>query len=98
MQGEGASAMSQRPGHTRTGPRARARVVAALLALCLLLASAAPVAADEYDPKRAGHPLRIVAYVLHPLGVLVDYLVMRPAYWIGSQEPLRTIFGQDDSR
>jgi len=48
---------------------------------------------DEYDPTMAGHPLRIVAYVAHPAGVIVDYLIMRPAYYIGRCEPFRTIFG-----
>ena len=51
---------------------------------------------DDYDPQRAGHPLRIVAYVLHPVGVAVDYLVLRPAYWVGNHEPFKTIFGQKD--
>lgn len=90
--------MSHRPRHARSGPAARGKALAALLALCLLLASVAPAAADEYEPKHAGHPLRIVAYVLHPIGVLVDYLLLRPAHWIGSQEPMRTIFGHDDTR
>jgi hypothetical protein len=49
-----------------------------------------------YDPDRAGHPLRIVAYVLHPVGVILDYALYRPAYWLGSHEPLRTLFGRDD--
>ena len=44
----------------------------------------------------AGHPLRIVAYVLHPVGVLFDYLIFRPAHWIGSKEPMKTIFGHTD--
>jgi hypothetical protein len=65
------------------------------LALALLLALVLPGAAraDDYDPQRAGHPLRIVAYVLHPVGVALDYLIFRPAHWLGSHEPLRTIFG-----
>jgi hypothetical protein len=64
--------------------------------LVALIASAGAARADEYDPKRAGHPLRIVAYVLHPFGVAVDYLILRPAHWAGSHEPLRTIFGHTD--
>ncbi len=48
---------------------------------------------SNYDPHRAGHPLRIVAYVLHPIGVTLDYLIFRPAYWLGSHEPLKTLFG-----
>ena len=52
---------------------------------------------DDYDPERAGHPLRIVAYVVHPVGVILDYLILRPCYWMGSHEPLRTLFGRDDT-
>src|SRR5262245_19160812 len=51
---------------------------------------------EGYDPDRAGHPLRIVAYVLHPVGVILDYALFRPAYWLGSHEPLRTLVGRDD--
>ncbi len=71
---------------------------AATLALATLLAmtSALPGQADEYDSSNAGHPVRIVAYVLHPVGVLLDYLLLRPAHWIVSQEPMSTIFGHED--
>jgi len=62
-----------------------------------LIGIAGPAAAtEEYDPEYAGHPVRIAAYVLHPIGVLVDYLILRPAFWVGSQEPFATIFGRDD--
>jgi len=49
----------------------------------------------SYEPDRAGHPLRVIAYVVHPVGVILDYAIFRPAYWIGSHEPLRTLFGQE---
>jgi hypothetical protein len=51
---------------------------------------------DDYDPKEAGHPLRIAAYALHPVGVVIDYLIFRPAWWIGSYEPFHTLFGRTD--
>lgn len=70
------------------------RSVALAGALALPLAGAAH--ADDYDPERAGHPLRIVAYALHPVGVTLDYLLMRPAHWLVSHEPLRTFFGHTD--
>ncbi len=69
------------------------------LAVALVLAfslGGTPALADEYDPQYTGHPLRIVAYVVHPVGVLLDYLIFRPAHWLGSLEPLRTIFGHED--
>ena len=52
--------------------------------------------ADRYEPKRAGHPLRIAAYIVHPIGVLIDYLILRPAHWVGDREPFTTIFGHED--
>ena len=69
---------------------------AGFLALGLLALGAPSGAAAEYDSKQAGHPLRIVAYVLHPAGVILDTLIFRPAYWLGSHEPLRTLFGRTD--
>jgi len=74
---------------------ARKMLAGGLAAVALAIAMPA-AATDEYDPQYAGHPIRIVAYVLHPIGMLFDYLVMRPAFWVGSQEPFSTIFGRDD--
>lgn len=68
----------------------------ASLALAMALLAAGPAGADEYEPKRAGHPVRIVAYVLHPVGVLLDYAIFRPAHWLVHQEPLTTLFGHTD--
>jgi len=71
----------------------RALLALALLA-SLLLAGAA--AADEYESDGAGHPLRMAAYVLHPVGVALDWLIFRPAHWIASHEPFQTLFGHQD--
>jgi len=66
------------------------------LAFCVLaLAHAAPARADEYDARRAGHPLRVVAYVVHPVGVALDWLLFRPAHWVVSQPVLSHVFGHD---
>lgn len=70
--------------------------LAALTLAVIAVAAATPVHGDEYDEKASGHPLRIVAYVLHPVGVAIDYLLLRPAHWLGSHEPLKTIFGHED--
>ena len=59
-------------------------------------ADSKPCLADEYDEDSAGHPLRLIAYVLHPVGVAIDYLIMRPAHWLVSQEPMKTVFGHKD--
>lgn len=72
----------------------RALALAAVLAAGFLAAS--PARADEYEPRRAGHPLRIVAYAVHPIGVFLDYVLFRPAHWIVEHQPLKTIFGHTD--
>ena len=74
--------------------RAR-RTVAALIAATCFVVLAMPAAADSYDPQRAGHPVRVAAYLLHPVGVVLDLLIFRPAHWIGSHEPLATLFGHE---
>ena len=70
----------------------------ALATAAVLLALSAPASADRYNPQQAGHPMRIVAYAVHPVGVLLDLLIFRPAHWIGSKEPLATFFGHKPYR
>ena len=65
----------------------------ALVTAIAALALASPAAADQYDPQEAGHPMRIVAYALHPVGVMLDLLIFRPAHWVGMHEPFATFFG-----
>ena len=77
--------------------RTRRSIAAAIAAIALCM-SATPVAADDYDPQRAGHPVRIVAYAAHPVGVLLDLLIFRPAHWIGSHEPFASLFGHEPYR
>ena len=71
------------------------RACAGLAFAALALAHAAPARADEYDARRAGHPLRVVAYVVHPVGVALDWLLFRPAHWVVSQPVLSHVFGHD---
>ena len=51
---------------------------------------------DDHDPRAAAHPLRIVAYGLHPVGVALDWILVRPAVWVARHEPFRTVFGYQD--
>ena len=74
-------------------PRRLRRGIAAALAVLPLCSAAAR--ADEYDPQRAGHPVRIIAYVAHPVGVILDVLIFRPAHWIGSLPGLDEFFGHE---
>ena len=76
----------------------RLRGALAGLALSATVLAGSPAAADEYEPRRAGHPLRVIAYVLHPVGVVLDYAIFRPAHWMGHHEPFATLFGHEVER
>ena len=69
--------------------------LAALAFAALVFATASPAGADEYDARRAGHPLRVVAYALHPFGVALDWLIFRPAHWVVSDPFFSYVFGHD---
>jgi hypothetical protein len=71
------------------------RTLIPLFLMAALLFGAASAGADEYDPQAAGHPIRIIAYALHPIGVALDVLIFRPAHWVGSQGALARIFGHE---
>ncbi|HKA16253.1 MAG TPA: hypothetical protein VKH41_14615 [Myxococcota bacterium] len=76
-------------------PRPRRFVRGVAAALVLLPFCSVAARADRYDPQRAGHPVRIVAYIVHPIGVMLDLLIFRPAHWIGSQPGLDRFFGHE---
>ncbi len=93
--------MESTPGHPPGESRRRSRRSGkarwlAVVVVLAMLAVASPAAAEEYDETYSGHPLRVIAYVLHPVGVILDTLIFRPLHWIGSHEPLKTLVGQRD--
>jgi hypothetical protein len=51
--------------------------------------------ADSYSRGNSDHPLRYVAYALHPLGIAVEYAVLRPVHWLVSRRHLDVVFGHD---
>lgn len=67
----------------------------ALLVLALAAAMPGDARADDHDARRSAHPARIAAYLLHPVGVALDWLLVRPAHWVVEREPFRTIFGHE---
>ncbi len=74
-------------------------VTHAVLAAALAASLATPAGAEDryrdYDSRKAGHPLRVIAYAAHPVGVILDRLIFRPAWYIGSFEPIRTLVGRE---
>jgi hypothetical protein len=89
----------------RSVARLRRKLASALLLGFLVAGSAlaetaemaeTKIAGSAYEPTEAGHPLRIAAYVLHPVGVILDRLILRPAAWLGRHEPIKTLVGNTD--
>jgi peptidoglycan-associated lipoprotein len=65
-----------------------------VLPLCLML-GAKPVFAesDEYDDSQS-HPLRVAAYLLHPIGWFTEWALFRPFHFIVSAtKPQEAFFG-----
>lgn len=48
--------------------------------------------ADDYDDSQA-HPLRLAAYIVHPIGWTLEWLVTRPFHELVAQPDLGPIFG-----
>ncbi len=54
---------------------------------------AAPAAAiDDYDDSQS-NPLRLLAYALHPVGFLTEWLITQPIHRLVAQEDLEPVFG-----
>ena len=64
-----------------------------LVALLALSGSAWAVPNDEYDDSQS-YPLRVVAYLVSPIGVALEYVLFRPMHWVVSRnDTTETIFG-----
>jgi hypothetical protein len=85
----------RRPAQRLYGRALRIFCLAAAAAILTCALGPGNAQADQYDPKQAGNPVRIAAYILHPVGVLIDYAVMRPCFWVVQREPFTTIFGYE---
>jgi len=61
----------------------------------LLLAGSARAGYDDYDDYADSHPLRLIAYVFHPIGYTIEWLALRPLHALASQPEVQPIFGTD---
>ncbi len=77
----------------------------AVICLCAALLLAAPNFAhaqyadtDEQNPKEYrdedSQPVRMMAYVLSPIGFLLEWTVARPAHYIATDSFLAPVFGE----
>lgn len=67
-------------------------IVGMLMLLAVALLPISATAHDAYDDSES-NPLRLVAYVVHPVGVAIEWLVMRPIHFLVSQPQIEPIFG-----
>jgi hypothetical protein len=91
--------MKRRFRRSARGVRTRTLKILCLVAVAGILTVAATpgeAKAEQYDPQKAANPIRIAAYILHPVGVLLDYGLVRPCYWVVRHEPFSTIFGYEE--
>ena len=70
------------------------KLLAALFGLALLAAPATS-RAHIYDRDDSDYPLRYVAYAVYPIGIAVEYGVLRPIHWLVSRPGLDVVFGHD---
>lgn len=69
------------------------RKIATLALLGVMTMSGAAYAVpDEYDDSQA-HPLRLAAYLVHPVGYALEWVIFRPFHWLVSQKGTDQVFG-----
>ncbi len=66
---------------------------AIVLLAAVSISLAAPIAAHRYRSATNDHPLRLVGYALHPVGLVLEFAVMRPVHWVVSRPHLDVAFG-----
>jgi len=58
----------------------------AVAMLCLsIVAVSVPSMANRYKRGASDNPFRIVTYVVHPVGIALEYVITRPIHWLASQ-------------
>ena len=69
----------------------------ALIALLsvVMLSMAAPSMAHRYQRNTTDNPFRLVGYIAHPIGIALEYGIMRPIHWAVSQHDTDIIFGHE---
>jgi hypothetical protein len=73
----------------------RKRTLGFLLVCVFVLVAATPSWAHDYDRNDSDYWLRYAAYVVHPVGIALEYGVARPIHWVVSRPHLCIIFGHD---
>lgn len=73
-------------------------IVLVLLVVVVGLSFPTRGAADEYDDSQA-NPLRLLAYIVHPVGVALEWIIARPMHALAdANKTTRKIFGHEPHR
>jgi hypothetical protein len=64
-----------------------------ILGMTIVFLMASVSWADVYDESQAGQPWRIMAYLLNPVGVTLEYLVARPLHWLMHHKSIDKLTG-----
>jgi hypothetical protein len=67
-------------------------MVAAAVAILASARLSFAAGADDYDDSQS-HPLRLAAYLIHPVGYTLEWLVTRPFHELVAQPDLAPVFG-----
>ena len=76
----------------------KVKLVLLFVTVAVLFSLSSVSFADQY--KRGSeddYPGRILAYVVHPFGMALEYAVTRPVHWITKQTELNKVFGSDNT-
>jgi flagellar motor protein MotB len=71
------------------------RSLASLALAAALVVAAAPAFGHDYDRDESDHPLRVLSYVIHPIGVVLEYTITRPMHWLVSHPTAGYIMGHE---
>lgn len=71
----------------------RRALIATFVGLSLLAVTGrAGALPDDYDDTQS-HPLRVIAYLAHPVGFAAEWLIFRPFHYVVSRPYLEPVFG-----
>lgn len=64
-----------------------------VIMLLLCIGMTVPSMAHRYRRAQGDNPLQIVGWVLHPVGLAAEFVIMRPLHWVVSRSHLDIVFG-----
>ncbi|GIW44164.1 MAG: hypothetical protein KatS3mg077_1446 [Candidatus Binatia bacterium] len=68
------------------------RLLVGAVLVCMTAATARANSDDDFDETQT-HPLRVAAYLVHPVGFALEWVIFRPFHYIVSRPGLDKVFG-----